>query len=129
MSSVKYFILLAVLTLSVIFPCHRWISNKIGYKQICIELIPTDEKAAKRKDSLTFERKNILTTYLIKVATGNVWGAGTDANIHIVLYGTKDDSGIINLKNSETHKNKFERGTIDKFSVELYEIGSIEKIL
>ncbi|OAF64068.1 hypothetical protein A3Q56_08225, partial [Intoshia linei] len=43
MSSVKYFILPAVLTLSVIFPCHRWISNKIGYKQICIELICDDK--------------------------------------------------------------------------------------
>jgi hypothetical protein len=29
------------------------------------------------------------------VTTGTVWGAGTDANVHIVLYGENDDTGMI----------------------------------
>lgn len=34
------------------------------------------------------------TTYNINVETGDVSGAGTDANVYIYLYGEKEDSGI-----------------------------------
>ena len=33
------------------------------------------------------------TTYEITVETGDVSGAGTDANVYITLYGEKEDSG------------------------------------
>lgn len=33
------------------------------------------------------------TTYTIQVKTGDKKYAGTDANVFMVLYGTKDDSG------------------------------------
>ena len=46
--------------------------------------------------------------YNIKVYTGDVDFAGTDANVHIILYGKKGDSGKPwNLDNS---KNNFEKG-------------------
>lgn len=37
-------------------------------------------------------------------------------------------SGIINLKASKTHKNKFERGLIDEFIVEAVDIGPLKKL-
>ena len=34
-----------------------------------------------------------MTTYHVKVTTGDVWGAGTDANVFIILYGDLDNTG------------------------------------
>ncbi len=37
-------------------------------------------------------------------------------------------TGIINLKASKTHKNKFEQGMIDEFTVEAVDIGPLKKL-
>lgn len=34
------------------------------------------------------------TTYTVKVKTGDKKNAGTDANVFITLYGSKDDTGM-----------------------------------
>lgn len=52
------------------------------------------------------------------VITGDVSGAGTDANVFLIIFGEYGDSGEIPLKNSETHKDKFERGHTDVFSLQ-----------
>ena len=36
-----------------------------------------------------------MTTYEVHVATGDVKGAGTDANVFITLYGENSDTGQI----------------------------------
>lgn len=93
------------------------------------------------------------TTYTVRIKTGDKKYAGTDANVFMVLYGTKDDTGntsryhntfvsmcfnkytamyiftgIINLKASKTHKNKFEKGLTDEFTVEAVDIGPLKKL-
>lgn len=96
------------------------------------------------------------TTYTMRIKTGEKKYAGTDADLFMILYGTKDDTGqafqshhafvsvfvrismnhlvmyphtgIINLKASKTHKNKFERGLIDEFIVEAVDIGPLKKL-
>lgn len=47
--------------------------------------------------------------YAVEIFTGDVSGAGTDANVFITLFGDLGDSGEKKLIKSETHKNKFER--------------------
>ena len=42
-------------------------------------------------------------------------GSGTDANVFLIIFGENGDSGEIPLKNSETYKDKFERGHTDVF--------------
>lgn len=37
-------------------------------------------------------------------------------------------TGIINLKASKTHRNKFEQGMIDEFIVEAVDIGPLKKL-
>ena len=44
--------------------------------------------------------------------TGDVKGAGTDANVFITMYGEYGDSGERQLGKSETYSNKFERGNV-----------------
>merc|ERR1712013_485424 len=68
------------------------------------------------------------TTYDIEVRTGDKSGAGTDANVFIILFGDKCTTDKIILKDSKTNKKMFERDQVDVFTVECVEVGKIEKI-
>ncbi|NWV97363.1 LOXH1 protein, partial [Machaerirhynchus nigripectus] len=118
------------------FPCQRWLAVEEDDGQIARELVPVDEAFVK-KDSenngqspatLGLEQKAKSTTYTVKVKTGDKKNAGTDANVFITLYGSKDDTGIVGLKASKINKNKFERGKVDEFTVESVDIGDLKKI-
>lgn len=51
-------------------------------------------------------------TYEVHVLTGNVWGAGTDADVFLSIYGIeRGDTGERQLKRSN-NINKFERGQV-----------------
>ena len=45
--------------------------------------------------------------YLVHIYTGDKWGAGTDANVMITIFGEDGDSGERKLDNN---KNNFETG-------------------
>ncbi|KAK2516978.1 Loxhd1 [Columba guinea] len=118
------------------FPCQRWLAVEEDDGQIVRELVPVDEAFVK-KDSendgqslatLGLEQKAKSTTYTVKVKTGDKKNAGTDANVFITLYGSKDDTGTVSLKASKINKNKFERGKVDEFTVESVDIGDLKKI-
>ncbi|XP_045923575.1 lipoxygenase homology domain-containing protein 1-like [Micropterus dolomieu] len=118
------------------FPCKRWLAIDEDDGQLARELVPVDEAFMKKGDddeedseaTLGLEQKAMSTTYTIRIKTGDKKYAGTDANVFMILYGTKDDTGIINLKASKTHKNKFEQGMIDEFTVEAVDIGPLKKL-
>uniref|UniRef100_A0A3Q1FQV9 Lipoxygenase homology PLAT domains 1a n=1 Tax=Acanthochromis polyacanthus TaxID=80966 RepID=A0A3Q1FQV9_9TELE len=116
------------------FPCKRWLAVDEDDGQLARELVPVDEAFMKKGDddeedseaTLGLEQK-MSTTYTVRLKTGDKKYAGTDANVFMTLYGTKDDT-IINLKASKTHKNKFERGMTDEFTVEAVDIGPLKKL-
>ncbi|KAG7499250.1 lipoxygenase-likey domain-containing protein 1 isoform X1 [Solea senegalensis] len=118
------------------FPCKRWLAVDEDDGQLARELVPVDEAFMRKGDdeeedsdvTLGLEQKAMSTTYTVRIKTGDKKYAGTDANVFMILYGTKDDTGIINLKASKTHKNKFERGMIDEFTVEAVELGQLKKL-
>ena len=56
----------------------------------------------------------IAHTYKVSVMTGDVYGAGTDANVFLTIYGDLGDTGERKLSKSETNSNKFERGSVRK---------------
>uniref|UniRef100_A0A672LZQ6 PLAT domain-containing protein n=1 Tax=Sinocyclocheilus grahami TaxID=75366 RepID=A0A672LZQ6_SINGR len=117
------------------FPCNRWLAVDEDDGQIARELVPVDE-AFMRKDedeeesgaTLGLEQKAMSTTYTLRIKTGEKKHAGTDANIFAILYGENDDTGLINLKASKSHKNKFEKGMIDEFIVEAVDLGELQKL-
>jgi len=55
-------------------------------------------------------------------------GAGTDANVFLIMYGDKGQSGKMKLKNSTTNQNPFEKGKKDTFKLATPNIGEITKI-
>ena len=65
------------------------------------------------------------TTYNIQIKTGDVRGAGTDANVFIKILGTKDNTGAVQLTTSENHTNKFEQGHIDMFKFDAADVGEV----
>lgn len=64
-------------------------------------------------DKLIIHRFLCLTvnTYEVCVFTGDMLGAGTDANVYINIYGENGDTGERLLWNSD-NINKFERGQV-----------------
>ena len=66
--------------------------------------------------------------YNVFVYTGNKWGAGTDANVYLIMYGEQGETEKIFLKNSKTNRNKFERNACDEFEIENVDIGEPQKI-
>ena len=65
------------------------------------------------------------TSYHIHVKTGDVSSAGTDANVYLIIYGAKGDTGQLMLRQSSSYKNKFERGKVDVFKIEATDIGQV----
>ncbi|XP_071954737.1 lipoxygenase homology domain-containing protein 1-like [Antedon mediterranea] len=120
------------------FPCQRWLSTNDDDGQISRELVPLEKDVMNRlsksksttsiRDELALETKAAMETYHVFVTTSDVRGAGTDANVYVIIFGENDDTGLINLKSSKTNKNKFERGVTDEFVVEAVHIGDIQKI-
>lgn len=49
-----------------------------------------------------------------------MWGAGTDANVYINIYGENGDTGERPLKKSN-NLNKFERGQVSKTRLSLWD--------
>jgi hypothetical protein len=65
--------------------------------------------------------------YKVIVRTGEISGAGTDANVFIHLFGDAGETGDIVLKGSDK-KNPFEKGQIDNFVVDAVDVGTIQKL-
>lgn len=55
--------------------------------------------------------------YSVSVRTGDMYGAGTDANVFLTIYGDLGDTGERKLAKSEKNKNKFERGAVSEKSL------------
>ena len=112
------------------FPCDNWLDTGMtnSKKQINRELVPLD-KADQNQNYMApgIEpscRK--LTTYNIKVFTGSQKGAGTDANVRIMLFGEFGYSGpwVLNGR----YRDDFERGQIDDFQFEAVCLGKLYSI-
>ncbi|XP_073925632.1 lipoxygenase homology domain-containing protein 1 isoform X2 [Castor canadensis] len=124
------------------FPCQRWLAVEEDDGQLSRELLPVDESYVLPSedeeggghgdnnplDSLALEQKDKSTTFSVTVKTGDKRNAGTDANVFITLFGTQDDTGMTLLKSSKTNSNKFERDSIEIFTVETLDLGDLWKV-
>ena len=69
------------------------------------------------------------TDYKISVKTSDLRGAGTDANVYVILFGVNGDSGELHLKDSETSKSPFQNGQVDVFTVKgILSLGELSKL-
>lgn len=68
------------------------------------------------------------TNYTVNVKTSDIRGSGTDANVCIILFGVNGNTDTLKLKDSGTHRDKFERNQSDIFSFSLLSLGDLTKI-
>ncbi|NWX24982.1 LOXH1 protein, partial [Aegotheles bennettii] len=99
-------------------------------KEIPVSFVIRGDKQKNDIDNLHKERSQArnLTEYTIKVYTGDKRGAGTDANVHIILFGNEDKTEIFQLSQSLEHQDPFERGKVDTFKIKTKKIGSLHSI-
>ncbi|XP_044862525.1 lipoxygenase homology domain-containing protein 1-like isoform X2 [Mauremys mutica] len=69
-----------------------------------------------------------LVEYIIKVYTGDKKGAGTDANVHVILFGDEDSSELVQLTKPLEHQDPFERGKSDIFRIKTKSLGRLRSI-
>ncbi len=81
-----------------IFNCNRWLDKGEDDGLIVRELAPENNAAGAK-----------IVKYKISVRTGDKRGAGTDANVFIILHGEHGDTGKRLLERSA---NNFERGKV-----------------
>eukprot|EP00073_Rattus_norvegicus_P005901 NP_001099602.3 lipoxygenase homology domain-containing protein 1 [Rattus norvegicus] len=124
------------------FPCQRWLAVEEDDGQLSRELLPVDESYVLPSedeegggqgdnnplDNLALEQKDKSTTFSVTIKTGDKKNAGTDANVFITLFGTKDNNGMTLLKSSKTNSDKFERDSIEIFTVETLDLGDLWKV-
>ncbi|KAI5773005.1 LOXHD1 [Gulo gulo luscus] len=124
------------------FPCQRWLAVEEDDGQLSRELLPVDESYvlpseneegggggdSNPLDSLALEQKDKSTTFSVTIKTGDKKNAGTDANVFITLFGTQDNTGMTLLKSSKTNSDKFERDSIEIFTVETLDLGDLWKV-
>ncbi|XP_010185879.1 PREDICTED: lipoxygenase homology domain-containing protein 1-like, partial [Mesitornis unicolor] len=120
---------------TVTFPCERWLAKSEDDGEIVRELVPSDiftEKLMKdgtlKQIEEEVEDPLEVHTYKISVFTGDIYGAGTDANVFLNIYGDLGDMGERKLSKSETNFNKFERGQEDTFTIQAVDLGILYKI-
>ncbi|KAM7431809.1 hypothetical protein ABFA07_017661 [Porites harrisoni] len=63
------------------------------------------------------------TDYDIRVATSDLDGAETNANVHIIIMGEEGDTSEINL--DDYSRNDFERGAVDDFQYSAEDVGVV----
>jgi hypothetical protein len=94
---------------STFFVANRWLDSKNG-KRVTLE-------AGSAAD--------VEHSYEVTVHTSDLRGSGTDANVSIVVYGDKGDSGERKLDNSA---NNFERAAVDVFHFTCKDLGVVDRI-
>ncbi|XP_009887496.1 PREDICTED: lipoxygenase homology domain-containing protein 1 [Charadrius vociferus] len=100
------------------FPAHRWLAWDQADGEISMEL------------PVLQQGQPILpvTVYEVHVTTGDLWNAGTEADVYISVYGERGDTGSRQLLRSQKPK-KFLKGQTDIFAVEAVHLGHLYKIV
>ena len=77
------------------FPCDRWLDSGSGDRQIMRDLVERSKGQQHLVPGKGLGKRRHLTRYKVTVITGTVKGAGTDANVNVVLYGEHGRSGRV----------------------------------
>lgn len=99
-----------------VFNCGRWLDKGEDDRQIVRDLVPVSDGKA---------QGIAVVKYKVSVRTGDKRGAGTDANVYIILHGARGDTGKRPL---ESAGNNFERNKVDIFGIETLDVGELTKI-
>lgn len=98
-----------------LFVCGNWFDTKHGDRQTVRELTPVAKG----------EKVAPLVQYELAVYTSDVKGAGTDATVHVTLFGDVSNTSPRTLS---CGPEAFERGACDRFVIEAADVGPLRKL-
>uniref|UniRef100_A0A4W3I0Q9 Lipoxygenase homology PLAT domains 1 n=1 Tax=Callorhinchus milii TaxID=7868 RepID=A0A4W3I0Q9_CALMI len=98
------------------FPCGKWLDEDEGDGLIERELYEMVSLRQKR------QKKH---PWSLWIWTSDIKSAGTDASVFLQIYGDKGKSNEMRLDNNS---DNFENGQIDKFMIELPDLGILTKL-
>ena len=110
------------------FPVDRWLCDDEDDGDVVRELPVPEPDSNPPKDDDDDDTKDdseppteppkepplLKTRYNVAVMTGDKFGAGTNANVYMTLFGEKGDSGKRGLRLSLEDQNKFESGKVSE---------------
>ncbi|XP_055489425.1 lipoxygenase homology domain-containing protein 1-like [Leucoraja erinacea] len=100
------------------FNVNSWMDRNKGDGEVCREM-PVLENGKE-----VFP----VTDYEIFIVTGDLWNGGTEANVYIVIYGKRGDTGSRQLLRSN-NPLKFRKGQTDIFSLKAVHLGKPQKLV
>ncbi|KAK3777632.1 hypothetical protein RRG08_021747 [Elysia crispata] len=110
----------------LVFPCRRWMSRDEDDHEICREM-PAIRKGEPHLPVIKYE---------VSVLTGDLWNAGTEANVYLTIYGDRGDSGVRQLymapggtARSESGGGPFKKGQTSHFTVEAVSLGHLKRVI
>jgi hypothetical protein len=108
---------------NILYKCaaDRWLRKKEGIEAE----LPVTSKVVDGEE-IEIEGADVIQ-YEVHVLTGKTSGAGTDATVHVNIYGENSDTGDRQLRKSN-HMNKFENGQTDKFMVGAADLGKLTRL-
>ena len=113
------------------FPCDKWFDKKEDDGKIIRDLVPSKVEVERvGRGGEVQQREHVISEhdkvqekrFKIRTFTGDVSGAGSDANVLVTFYGETSDTGELKLDKSQ-HFNKFERGQMDEFDMKFLDFG------
>ncbi|XP_009869535.1 PREDICTED: oxygen-regulated protein 1, partial [Apaloderma vittatum] len=118
------------------FPAHRWLAWDQADGEISMELpvllqgqpILPGKHNTMSANVWPQTGTDTVTVYEVHVTTGELWNAGTNADVYISVYGDRGDTGSRQLLRSQKPK-KFLRGQTDIFTLEAVHLGHLYKIV
>ncbi|XP_070538837.1 lipoxygenase homology domain-containing protein 1-like [Ptychodera flava] len=105
-------------TCQVVFPCESWVSNKKGDK-IIIKEFPAGDSGLE------------VLEYEVTVKTGKEKKSDTGADVWIVVYGERGDTGKRWLSKNVYKGSRlvlFKKGKSDAFKMKAVDLGPIQKV-
>ncbi|XP_040289065.1 oxygen-regulated protein 1 [Bufo bufo] len=97
---------------------NRWLARDKEDGEICREIPLLRHNHSKLP----------VTNYKIEVETGDLWNAGTEANVYIVLQGQYGDTGSRHLHKSNK-PTSFAKGQTDTFYLEAVHLGDLRTVI
>ncbi|KXZ51726.1 hypothetical protein GPECTOR_11g173 [Gonium pectorale] len=98
--------------ITYLFPCRQWFDSRMGDGAL--------ERTLQAADSLLKKQP-----YHFYIHTSDIRGAGTDADVFVVLHGEHGDTPVTVLPSQLEH---FERGQCDMFRLELPHVGALRAL-
>lgn len=103
---------------------ERVVKHVVAYKRRAWNQLGMPAPARNPSTDLFFIKLTV-APYEITVFTGDVKDAGVDSDVTITIFGSEGSTPEVKLEKGE---EKFERGGVDMFRMELEDVGKLRKM-